>query len=71
MTPDTCPGITLADLAREVGRDPKDQTVRRALDDLRNAGHLVRDDRKRWHLAVALLDDEDIQRLFDDEGPEA
>jgi hypothetical protein len=40
--------MTLAGVARAVGRPPKDQTVRRALSHLQQAGKVSRDDRGRY-----------------------
>ena len=46
------PGWTTVELARAIGRNPKDGTVRRALNDLLAGGLVTRDEDKRWHLAT-------------------
>lgn len=43
------PPWTAADLARAVGREPKDRTIRRALEDLADDGLVARGEDKRWH----------------------
>jgi hypothetical protein len=58
VTPDT-PGFSLADLARAVGRDPKDQTVRRALQALADEGLVQQDEDTRWRSTPTLFDAED------------
>lgn len=42
-------GWTGADLARAVGRDPPDGTVRRALQSLEERGAIYRGEDKRWY----------------------
>jgi hypothetical protein len=52
------PGFTLAELARSIGRTPKDGTVRNALDALVDEGVLQRGEDKRYRPTPTLFDDD-------------
>ena len=61
---DTCttPSWSGAELARAVGRDKSDRTVRQALKRLADRGILYRDGDGRWHPGLRLFDDEEDER---------
>ena len=65
LTLDT-PSYTTADLARAVGQNPKDQTVRRALDGLAGEGFVSRGEDKRWRPTPTLFDDDELDDHADD-----
>jgi AAA domain len=53
------PSWTFADFARALGRDPKDNTVKRAVRRLAERGELYRNPAGRWAPAPTLFDDDD------------
>jgi len=60
-------GWTASDLARAVGRKPKDNTVTRALSDLLALGLVTRGEDKRWRLAGAGRNGAAPQNAIDDD----
>jgi archaellum biogenesis ATPase FlaH len=57
----TPPSWSTADLARAVGRDPKNWTVRQAVQRLAERGVIYRDGERRWHPAAPLFGDEEVR----------
>lgn len=63
------PGFTLAELARAVGRDPKDGTVRNALNELADDGVVQLGEDRRWRPTLTLFDERDTSDTTHDGGP--